>query len=471
VRDVNIPRHLGIPHPESYAIQALAIKKHWDEIQTHCDHSTGSISRIYVRPVGGGRIFEMNYKGSDRFQLEEDESRWLTGARFVVHADISACFPSIYTHSVPWAMHSRNAAKKKRGLLDLAGNLLDKCTQNTRDRQTNGLLIGPHASNIISEIILTSVDRELISKGYRKLKRHIDDYEYYANTYEEAEKFLHQLGVALRGYELTLNEKKTKILPLPRPIEEYWVRELQRFAFPSRQELSFGIVRAFLDFALELCTKSGTTAPLYYAIKKISSKRLNQRAKRLYVQEIINLALSFPYLAPYLDKYVFEHHMHRGIKSSIREFSNCLVHLGVEKLYPDAIAHGLYLALKYRCQLKLRKKQFDQIVVLDDCIVTVLLYEYARKHDNLKYMRLIKDRSKQLKDKDAEQRELDRQWLLIYQTWTVTELRTNGQNFLADLKESGFSFVRIPSPVKTSRSARTTKAADSADLYVEAVGL
>jgi hypothetical protein len=32
IRDINIPRHLGIPHPESYALQALAIKKHWEQL-------------------------------------------------------------------------------------------------------------------------------------------------------------------------------------------------------------------------------------------------------------------------------------------------------------------------------------------------------------------------------------------------------------------------------------------------------
>jgi hypothetical protein len=31
--------------------------------------------------------------------------------------------------------------------------------------------------------------------------------------------------MALREYELSLNEKKTKILPLPRPQVENWVRE------------------------------------------------------------------------------------------------------------------------------------------------------------------------------------------------------------------------------------------------------
>lgn len=67
LRDTNITRHLGIPHPESYALQALAIKKYWAEIKAHCDKPDPKVSRVHVRHVGGGRIFEMNYKGSERF--------------------------------------------------------------------------------------------------------------------------------------------------------------------------------------------------------------------------------------------------------------------------------------------------------------------------------------------------------------------------------------------------------------------
>lgn len=41
--------------------------------------------------------------------------------------------------------------------------------------ETHGILIGPHSSNILSEIILTVVDRKLYEKHYRYV-RAIDDY-------------------------------------------------------------------------------------------------------------------------------------------------------------------------------------------------------------------------------------------------------------------------------------------------------
>ena len=66
LRDINVPRHLGIPHPECYALQALAISKHWKEIAEHSNKPKPAIGRVHVRHVGNGSIFEMNYKGEWR---------------------------------------------------------------------------------------------------------------------------------------------------------------------------------------------------------------------------------------------------------------------------------------------------------------------------------------------------------------------------------------------------------------------
>ena len=446
IRDINIPRHLGIPHPESYALQALAIKKHWEEIKAHCAKPSPAVSRIHVRHVGGGCIFEMSYKGVERYQFEEDEIEWRSGAKFVVKADIASCFPSMYTHSIPWALHGLEVAKKSTGLGKLYGNLLDKCTQNTRDKQTNGLLIGPHASNIIAEIILTNIDTVLQSKGHKKLTRHIDDYTYYADTYEEAERFLKDLGLSLRTYEMALNEKKTRILPLPRPSSENWTQELQRFVFPKGEELWFSIIRSFLDLALENAQTAGTSAPLNYALKMLADKhgerKLNPRAKRLYVQEAINLAISYPYLAPVLDKFVFDRYRFTGIDKKIAAFAATLIRLGAQKLYPDTIAHALYYALKHKISIPVEEGELLAVLLLDDCVVNVLLLEYAPQHGLKKLHEAVKARAMQLKT--AGPRDRDRNWLLIYQTWTTKELTGNGQALLAMLKKAKFQFLVVP---------------------------
>ncbi|MCC6200103.1 MAG: RNA-directed DNA polymerase [Moraxellaceae bacterium] len=457
LRDSNIPRHMGVPHPEAYAIQSLTIAKHWLAIAKHCNQPSPSFSRIHVRHIGNGCIFEMNYKGSERFRFEEDELKWMSGAAFVVEADIATCFPSIYTHSIPWALHGKEASKKNSSLIDLEGNLLDKCTQNTRDRQTNGLLIGPHASNIISEIILTKIDVDLQAKGHIRVKRYIDDYHFYAKTFDEAERFIKDLGLALRAYEMSLNEKKTKIHSLPRPSNEDWILVLNRHTLPQDRDLKYSEIRSYLDLALSCAQSIGKSTPLNYAIKVLAKthfksstddvgetapRQLGLRARQMYAQEAMNLALAYPYLVPLLDEFVFTPYCHDGLKDNISKFATDLVLLGLRKLYPDALAHAIFLSLKHNFVIALEDEKFIEILALDDCVTNVLLLEYAKRRELSAVSSAVNDRAKSLLTLDA--RDKDRNWLLIYQVWSIDELRGNGQGFLADLKRSGFQFLSLP---------------------------
>ena len=439
LRDINIPRHLGIPHPQSHLAQCLAIKRCWEQIKKHCAKPAQPVSRIFVRYTGTDRVFVMSYKGAERLEVEEQEINFATGASYVVHADVSTCFPSIYTHSIPWAMHGRKKAKKARGDLSLAGNILDKATQAVRDSQTNGLLIGPHTSNIIAELVLTSTDSTLLKLGHRKITRHIDDYRFYARTHEEAEDFIRDLGMSLREFELSLNEKKNKILTLPRPQVENWVRELGDFQWPSGL-LRYATVRSFLDLALDLAQRSGTSATLNYALKMVPA-RLNGRAKRLFVSEAVNLALSYPYLAPLLGDHVFAKHPQPGLKAIISTFATELIQIGIRRIYPDAIAHALYYAIKHGVILNVTEAQLRRILPIDDCICDVLLLDYSTRQSLTKLAGSIKTRANNLKGLDS--RDQDTFWLLIYQVWSVAELKGNGHELLGDLKQKNFNFVRF----------------------------
>lgn len=468
LRDTNVPRHMGIPHPEAYGIQALAIQMHWKLIAEHCNRPQPAVSRIHVRHTPGERIFEMNYKGWEHFQNEEDEIRWASGARYIVEADIASCFPSIYTHAIPWVLHGKDKVKGNHSLTEFAGNLLDKTTQNTRDRQTNGLMIGPHSSNIISEIILTQIDFDLQNSKFERFVRHIDDYRFYAKSHDEAEEFVRKLGTLLRAYELSLNEKKTRITPWPAPSESNWRQLLNRFPFPPTKEIRFATVRSYLDLALECAQLAGKSSPLNYAIKTLARRQeitekstqtsetqsagrleLSERAMRLYTQEAMNLALAYPYLTPLLDEFVFERFPHETLDEQIQAFCSALFELGVRKLYPDTIAHAVFLALKYGFDLD--GTHIPGAIELNDCVANTLLWEYANARALKDVQKAIRNKTDALKGDDA--RAIDRQWLLIYQVWSITELKKQKQEFLADLKTKGIEFFHMQSkPVKLQPS-------------------
>ncbi|MYB67643.1 MAG: RNA-directed DNA polymerase [Gemmatimonadetes bacterium] len=438
LREVKSPRQIGVSHPESHIVQCLALKRHWAKIKRHCAKPETPVSRVFVRKMSSKRVFRMNYKGKEYPENEESDIRQMTGAYYVARTDISNCFPSIYTHSIPWALHGRSKSKKNRSVL-VEGNLLDKVTQVTRDGQTNGLLIGPHPSNVVSEIILTRIDHEMIQKGYRRFHRYIDDYTFYAKTHDEAEKFIHDLGMQLREYELVLNGSKTEILPMPLPIKEDWVRELNSFRLPVKgATLHFGTIRSLLDLALKLAHGAETYAVLNYAIKMVP-QTLNSRAKRLFVQESINLALLYPYLAPILDEHVFDKHRYDGIEKVILDFTEHLIAIGIQRIFPDAIAHALYYSLKHNLQLTTPEDKLQEAIEIDDCLSNVLLLEYAKRYR----VKSIRDAIRRHADKlkGMESREKDRFWLLIYQVWREKTLRDEGQSFLAELKRNRFGFI------------------------------
>ena len=438
LRDVNVPRQLGAPHPESHLLQCLVMEHYWGQIKRHCRKPAIPASRTYVRKMSANRVFHMTYKGKERDGLEERDLRRMAGAQYVVTADISACYPSIYTHSIPWAMHGKTKAKKIRGS-SLPGNLLDSVTQGTRDGQTNGLLIGPDTSSVISEIILTEIDAIVQSEGFKRFSRYIDDYTYYARTHEEAEQFVHQLSLSLRDYELVLNERKTSIATMPRTIESDWVRELQSFPFPNPEELvDRRTVRNFLDLALDLATKRETNSVLNYAFKMIPNN-LSDPAKRFVVLQVVSLAVLYPYLAPILNEYIFQRHQFAGIKPIIYDFIVSLIRAGIQKIYPDAIAHGLYYSLIYRMPLSQLEADLLDVVDIGDCLTNVLLLEYAGLFGAPK----IRSRVQQFTDSllTLERREKDRYWLLIYQMWATNTLDGEGQAYLARLKRSGFQFL------------------------------
>ena len=95
----------------------------------------------------------------------------------------------------------------------------------------------------------------------------------------------------------------------------------------------------------------------------------------------MNLALAYPYLTPLLDEFVFERFPHKTLEEQVQAFCSALFELGVRKLYPDTIAHAVFLALKYEFDLGLEAQLMQGAIDLNDCVANTLLWEYANARD------------------------------------------------------------------------------------------
>ena len=150
------------------------------------------------------------------------------GARYLLRADISQFYPSIYTHTIPWAAHTKEIAKANRNDMRLFGNVLDKELQACQHGQTKGIAVGPDTSLGIAELLLSQIDCRLTRESdIRGGVRFIDDMELTFRRLADGENALCQLEGLLFEYELQLNSNKTKIVELPDNFESAHVTHLR----------------------------------------------------------------------------------------------------------------------------------------------------------------------------------------------------------------------------------------------------
>src|SRR5699024_7832014 len=82
--------------------------------------------------------------------------------KYCMFTDIADCYPSIYTHSVTWAMYGIDVVKNDknycRGSL---GDEIDKKISGMQNNQTNGIPQGSVLMDFIAEIVLGYADLRL----------------------------------------------------------------------------------------------------------------------------------------------------------------------------------------------------------------------------------------------------------------------------------------------------------------------
>ena len=116
-----------------------------------------------------------------------------------LNTDIVNCYGSIYTHSIPWALHTRQYSKAHRKQKNI-GNKIDQMIQAMSYSQTNGIPQGSVLSDFIAEMVLGYADLELTDKICQynmrrdnnqildyKILRYRDDYRIFTKSKEVAE--------------------------------------------------------------------------------------------------------------------------------------------------------------------------------------------------------------------------------------------------------------------------------------------
>lgn len=436
MRNINIPRSIGIPTPMAHERVCAELKADWGNIQNYFRNVTiGNkyiISRIHVRKMGEtDSLFKMNYSNWKIDGTPEPDIS--LGKRYLVQADISKCFPSIYSHAIPWAIATKEVAKQTVYDDSLWYNKLDLEVRNSTNGETHGLLIGPHTSNILSEIILCRIDEELSKKW--DYVRNIDDFSCYVNTRDEADEFLVQLNSNLREYGLSLNHKKTKILELPVAAIEQWTHQIQDktvYLEKFHSYVDYREAQSLLDFCIELMEKNRDNASvLFYGIKVLQGHKLSLNAKKYVIKTATSLALNFPYIVPLLGRYVYD--PYNIDKDNAEKYINLIYERYLTKDYFEAVAYAFYYAVEYDIEIK----SFDvnTIIQKNDCILLLCCFIYCCHYKLRKSLSTLKKHAKSLK----ENGDMESYWPFTYECLSVGQV----EGVWKELKNAGVSFLKV----------------------------
>ncbi|WP_236732684.1 antiviral reverse transcriptase Drt3b [Vibrio anguillarum] len=226
-------RHLGLLHPASQS-QAIELYRLFSDRVIHsCNKSSYSIRKpisiascYYLkRDKKNSSIINqpstfLTYGSYSKLNKFFDSKEFLMLERKFNHfwsIDISKFFDSIYTHSISWALKSKDFAKESREKNDFS-SFFDKLMQRSNYNETNGIVIGNEVSRIFAETIMQAIDIDVEQdldktcnlkhgRDY-SIRRYVDDFFIFGNKESDLDLIISKIESKLRFYKLHLNDKK-----------------------------------------------------------------------------------------------------------------------------------------------------------------------------------------------------------------------------------------------------------------------
>jgi hypothetical protein len=290
-------RNLALVHPCGQLAISLAITQHREPIKKLIAKSGTSLYR--TNSYKKEKAFQGLHFGKWNRQIAKIQSEY----PFVLKADISRFFYTIYSHSIPWAALGKEKAKKwyftnKSKLNAHWSNDIDKAIQACHSRETFGIPVGPDTSRVIAEIIMAGIEADLDFSMWLKRRpavRLVDDLAIGFKREEEARKALGALRATLWKFNLQLNEEKTELVPSRRSLEDKWEIEhaaLKLTSKTSRQQASQ--ISRLLNLTLHHCEEAKTDTPALKTCKRITQLKYTEENSQLILDTLFRLAREFP---------------------------------------------------------------------------------------------------------------------------------------------------------------------------------
>jgi hypothetical protein len=359
----HLRRVLSISNPLIQCVLSEEIASSWNDLSTFCVQSQFSLSTPKLSSV---RAVEAAHSLNEQPNLRARRS---VGARYLLKPDIARYYPSIYTHCIPWALHTKQKARVDKKCA-LVGNRLDLWMRESQDKQTGGIPIGPDASFIISEVIGTAMDLQLASRlPSTRGTRSIDDYYLYFSTLSEAERCIAVINEIAGEFELDINDAKTEIVLMPDSLEPIWKSDLRTFAIrDGAAPQSFDLLTLF-DRAFEYSKQFPSDSVLTYAAKQTLGANITAENWALCEALLLKAALAEPTMLSVLGEIYVKFAAFHTEKEALTALvhSICSYHAPLQQ--GNEVSWALWLAREMG--ISISKQVADKIVKLDDDLVAL----------------------------------------------------------------------------------------------------
>ena len=237
-------RQYQIINPILYVEMVNLIGDSWDILKTHFAKNKVIEGKIKCSSLSVIKNKDDHFASNTARQIinwweevEQESIKQSLKYRYIINTDITDCYGSIYTHSIPWALCTKQTAKDIHGFLNnkekkkkykeeyqknyeaseeyKLGDKIDNLLKCMNHGQTNGIPQGSAIMDFIAEILLHYMDLELHKKCEQEkleyyILRYRDDYRIFANDAETAKKVLKFLGeVLIENGGMRLSTDKT----------------------------------------------------------------------------------------------------------------------------------------------------------------------------------------------------------------------------------------------------------------------
>lgn len=320
-------RTFGIMAPKLYHDIVWHLVQEWDLVTKTLFNNTNKIySYSFPIPVSKKTKGSLGHLRAGRMIyefLEMAEKDLVAEAykyKYILKTDVKNFYPSIYTHSIAWALHSKELIRRKGNRTHYStflGLRLDRLFQAANDSCTNGIAIGPAISDLIGEIILSTIDTQcskiISDKGIDFIGvRFKDDYRFLCQSKHDAKLVIKALQKQLSSFNLTLNEGKSDVAELPEGLFREWTADYQSFSLRYKKKISYKRFESSLRGTLKVDHKHPRTGVVDRFLSELVSKdnelKFEFKSKDLYKAISLLLLLkerrnkSFPQILGIIEK-------------------------------------------------------------------------------------------------------------------------------------------------------------------------